>query len=101
MRITIIESTTPVEDLETVEILLLAKNQLKVIDNGYEELGLETPEWISEKQLEVTQEITFRVKAELQRRLKTSRARRAALATTDEKRERLDQEITELEKKLA
>lgn len=100
MRVLIIESNTPAEDVGTVEMLLLAKNQLKVIDDGYQELGLGTPEWVSEKQLEVTQEITSRVRAELQRKLKTARGRRTALATADEKRVRLDTEIAELEKKL-
>ncbi len=100
MRIMIIESTTPVEDLGTVEALMLARYQLQVIDKGYQELGLETPEWVSDKMLDVEREITFRVKSELQRRLKTSKARRSALATADEKRSSLDADIAELEKRL-
>jgi len=100
MRIMIIESTTPVEDVGSVETLMLARNQLKVIDDGFQELQLETPEWVSEKQLEVNREITFRVKAELQRRLKTARARRVAASTMDEKRQKLDVEIEGLEKQL-
>lgn len=100
MRIMIIEETTSVEEVGTVEVLMLAKSQLKVIDEGYQELGLATPEWVSDKALEVEREITSRVKAELQLRLKRSRARRAALATADEKRQSLDAEIVELEKRL-
>lgn len=100
MRSMIVIATTMIDDVETVEELLLAKDQLKTIDDGYQELGLETPEWVSEKQLGVAQEITLRVKSELLRRLKTSRARRAALATADEKRVKLDTEIADLEKRL-
>ncbi len=100
MRIMIIESTTSVEEVGTVEALMLARYQLQVIDKGYQELGLETPEWVSDKMLDVEREITFRVKSELQRRLKTSKARRSALATADEKRATLDTEIAELEKRL-
>ncbi len=100
MRIMIIESTTSVEEVGTVEALMLARYQLQVIDKGYQELGLETPEWVSDKMLDVEREITFRVKSELQRRLKTSKARRSALATADEKRSSLDTEIAELEKRL-
>lgn len=101
MRIMIVESTTPVEDVGTVEMLLLAKSQLKIIDEGYQELGLETPEWISEKQLEVAREITSRVRAELTRQLKGYKARRAAEAPKEERLSFLDTKITELEKKLA
>ena len=100
MRIMIIESTTPVEDVGTVEMLLLAKNQLKILDDGYQELGLEAPEWISEKQLEVIKEITSRVRAELTRQLKTLQARRAAEAPKEERLAFLDTKITELKKKL-
>jgi hypothetical protein len=100
MRVIIVESTTPVEDVGTVEMLLLAKNQLKVIDEGYQELGLQTPEWVSQKQLDVAQEITSRVRAELTRQLKTYKARRAAEAPKEERLAFLDTKITELEKKL-
>lgn len=100
MRIMIIESTTSIEDMADIEMMMLARNQLKIIDDGYQELHIETPEWVSEKQIEVSREIAFRVKSELQRQLKTKRARRAALATADEKRQSLDTDITELEKQL-
>lgn len=100
MRIIIIESTTTVEDVDTVEALILARNQLKVIDGGYQELGLETPEWIAEKQLEVAQEITTRVRSELLRRLKMAKARRAAEAPKEEKLGKLDATIADLEKRL-
>ncbi len=101
MRIMIIESTTPVDEVVGVETLMLARNQLKVIDDGYQELGLETPEWIAGKQLEVAKEITSRVEAELRRQLKMAKARRAAEAPKEEKIEKLDVTIVDLEKRLA
>jgi len=100
MRIMIIDINLSPDDVASVEDLLLIKQQLKVIDDGFQELGLETPEWVSEKQLIITTEITSRVRAELLRQLKTRKARRSALATADEKRSILDTQITELEKKL-
>ena len=100
MRIRIIDVSLVLEDVETVEDLFLVKRDLNTMDAGFQELGLDTPEWISEKQLAVGAEITSRVRAELQRQLKTSRARRSNLATADEKRLLLDSKIADLEKKL-
>jgi len=100
MRVIIVTEGTAVEEMGAIEDLILARNQLKIIDEGYQELGFQPPEWIAEKQLQVSQEINLRTKAELLRRLKTARARRSALATMDEKRKNLDTEIAELEKKL-
>ena len=101
MRFIIIDISLAPDEVDCVEDLILVKEQLRVIDTGFQELGLVTPEWVSEKQLTVTTEITSRVRAELLRRLKTSKARRSALATADEKRSLLDTEIEELEKKLS
>ncbi len=100
MRIMIIESTTSVEEVGTVEMLMLARNQLKIIDEGYQGLELETPEWIAEKQLAVAQEITSRVRADLMRQLKMAKARRSAEAPKEEKLAKLDAKIDMLEKML-
>lgn len=100
MRIMIIESTTSVEEVGTVEMLMLARNQLKIIDEGYQGLELETPEWIAEKQLAVAQEITSRVRADLMRQLKMAKVRRSAEAPKEEKLAKLDAKIDMLEKML-
>lgn len=83
-----------------MEDLILAKSALRSLDNGVQEAGIETPEWVTDKMALVTAEITNRNRVELQKRLKAVKARRSALATMDEKRSRLESEISDLEKKL-
>jgi len=99
MRVTI-DVSLDVEDVEVVEDLFIVQRDLNTMDAGFQGLGLETPEWISEKQLAVGAEITSRVRAELQRKLKTYEARRSNLATAEEKRGVLDSQIADLKKKL-
>ena len=99
-RILVVIENTDVEGIGTVEELLLARNQLKVVDDGYQELSLVTPEWVTDKMSEISIEITSRVRNELQRRLRAAKARRSALRTADEKRKDLNVEIQELEGKL-
>ena len=89
-----------VEEVPNVEELILAKAQLKTMDDGYQDLKLETPEWILDKLAETSREINNRVQGELQRRLRNAKARRSALRTADEKRKDLDDEIAALESKL-
>ncbi len=100
MRLMIVVENTAVENVQTVEELMLAQQQLKTIDAGYQELGIETPEWVVDKMTEVGHEITMRGKGELARKLRAAKARRSALRTADEKRKDLDGEIEELEQKL-
>lgn len=89
-------------DHETADLenLYLAKAVLKLIDQGYQEDGVETPEAIMDKMTAITGEITNRNRAELQKKLKMAKARRSSLATPDEKRTRLDVEIAKLESQL-
>ena len=100
MRLIIIEADTDLQNVGKVEELILAKAQLKTIDEGYQELQLPTPDWVTDKLMETSQEISMRVKAELQRKLREMKARRSALRTADEKRKDLDTGIEELEKLL-
>lgn len=100
-QILVVMQGTVAEEISTVEELILAQNQLKVIDQGYQDLKLDTPEWVMDKMTEVGHEINSRVRNELARRLRTAKARRSALRTADEKRASLDAEISELEQKLA
>lgn len=99
--ILVVIEATVVEDIGTVEELLLARNQLAIIQNGYNGLTLPVPEWVDNKLSEVENEIQMRVKNDLQRRLRSAKARRSALRTADEKRKALDDEIQELEKQLS
>jgi hypothetical protein len=89
-------------DQETADLenLYLAKSVLKLIDQGYQEDGVETPESIMDKLSAVSGEIVNRNRAELQKKLKMAKARRSSLATPDEKRSRLDVEIAKLEAQL-
>lgn len=98
-KILVVLEGTIVENVK-LEELMIAKAQLQVIDAGYQELKIDTPDWVSEKLEEVSHEINARVRAELLRRLKAAKARRSSLLTADEKRRMLDDEIAELEAKV-
>ena len=87
-------------DTTDVENLMIVKNYLMVIDKEYQNLSLDTPEWVTDKLGEVSREIDSRVKAELTLMLKQAKSRRAALKTADEKRNDLDAQIKTLEGKL-
>lgn len=96
-RVMIVVEGTDLEQIDTVADLLLIKSQLRVVDDGFQELKVETPEWITDKLAEVNSEVNTRLKGELLRRLRAAKARRSALRTDTEKREELDQQIAELE----
>ena len=98
--ILIVVENTNIEALQ-VEELILAKSQLATIDAGYQELNLETPEWVSSRLLEVDHEINMRVKGELMRRLRAAKARRSSLLSRDDKKAAVEAEIAALEAKLA
>ena len=83
-----------------VEDLYLARGVLKMVDQGFQDDGIETPEHIVDKLNAINAEITNRNRAELQRRLKAAKARREGFRTREEKASKLDEEITDLEKKL-
>lgn len=96
-RILIVLQQTDPEEVGSVEELLLAKAQLVIVDQGYQDMHLETPDWVLDKLNEVEAEIKNRVKSELIKRLRTAKARRSALRTADEKRRDLETEISQLE----
>lgn len=97
-RVLIVVEETEVEEVGTIEELLLAKNQLEVINKGYKDLSLSVPKWVLDKHVAIDEEIRYRIKAELQRKLKIAETRRSQLRTADEKRRDLDAEIAELKK---
>jgi len=90
-------------DIETngVDDLIMTKVNLQALDKGYQESGVESPEWIIDGINSLTREITDRNRSQLIGDLKRAKARREAASTLDEKRKKLDSEIEALEKKLA
>ena len=98
-RIIVISQTFDTEIVE-LEDLFVAQSQLKVIDQGYQETTMETPEWVLDKMEAVNVEINHRVASQLKARLRAAQARRSALRTADEKRGDLDAEIEDLKKRL-
>ena len=56
-QILIVMQSTDMEQVNSVEELILAQNQLKIIDQGYQDLKLQTPEWIMDKLGETGHEI--------------------------------------------
>lgn len=87
-------------DSADVTDLYLTRAVLKMIDGEYQADSMETPETIVDKLNAVNAEITNRNRAELQRRLKAARARREGFRTREERATKLDEEISDLEKKL-
>lgn len=101
MKAYIITMTTDVkEDIGTVEELMICKDQLRAIYMGYQEMNLDPPDWVIEKQAEINTEINLRVRSELQRKLREKRARLQALTPRAEMRKNLEAEVQELEDKL-
>lgn len=80
--------------------LFLKKAHLATIDNGYQELNLETPEDIILDLSSVIKEIDERVRGEMERKLRTTEARLDALKTPDEKRKELLALAEDLRKRL-
>jgi len=99
-RVMIVYENTAIDHIASVEELILAREQLRTIDNGFQDLKLNTPEWVLNKLSEIDTEINVRVKGALQQRLRMAEARRSALRTRDEKRAELDAEIKDIKERL-
>lgn len=100
MRATIINIRAIVVEDTGVEDLMIAKSQLAIIDAGYTELKLETPEWVTNRLSEVTREILARVRAERERRLRELESRATALKPRSEVRKDVQKEIEALKAQL-
>jgi len=89
-------------DTEAADIndLYLARGVLRMIDQGYQEEQIESPEYIVDKLNLISTEIRSRNKAELQKRLKLAKNRMETLQTRDERKSKLEAEIAKLEEKL-
>lgn len=99
-RILIVTEHTAVDNIDDVSELILARSQLATIDAGYQDLGIDTPDWIFDRLGAIDGKITAQVRGQLQARLRAAKARRTSLATMSEKRAAADAEIKELEDKL-
>lgn len=84
----------------SLEDLYLARGVLKMVDQGFTEDSLETPEQIIDQLANINSEITNRNRAELTRQLKAAEARRSSLKTREEKAQELDGTIASLKQKL-
>lgn len=93
MRIITIIQTTDLESFDSVPDLLIAQSQLQTVDTGYQDRGLPTPEWVTDKLQAVSREITARLEADIKRQLRADEARLTALATRAEQRKSLQDRI--------
>lgn len=81
---------------ELVEMFTVA-NAMK---STYEAENLELPEWLGDATRELKNEIKTRQRDSMERRLRELKSRREAVATPEEKRNKLDQQIAALEESL-
>ena len=100
MRVLIVAQATIIEEIGTVAELILAKAQLEIIDSGYKDMKLESPDWIASKLEETKREIEVRVRAAQMRKLNKLKSQRQALRTPTEQRKDVESEIAVLEKTL-
>jgi len=79
---------------DAVELLSVAN----LMHATYNTEQVDVPEWLDTSIRELKREIRTRQQDSRERRLKELKSRREALATTEEKRLKIDNEIAELEK---
>ena len=82
------------------EELIFSKALLRILKSEYESSELDVPAWIDINLKRIDVEIKSRKINKLEMRLKTAELRRAELATPEEKRKKLDEEIEELRNKI-
>ncbi len=97
-------------DMQTIKSFPLQDNGLEeirfflavawAIKTGYEAITPEVPDWLLEKIDEAKQVERVKSHAELKRKLQLAESRRAATATPDEKRKKLDDEIAAIKAQL-
>jgi len=91
-----------ISNLESLDLdeLIDLRARLRSIDQGYSEEKADTPEYIVDALAQTSTRITNQTKAELQRKRKLAIAKRSSLATRDERKAQLDQEIAAYDEKL-
>lgn len=74
--------------------------ELRLVKNGYADLGINLPDWLKNRVDEAERTLKHERQAYKERKLVDLRTRREGLLTPTEKRERLDKEIEALAKEL-
>ena len=72
----------------------------RAIQNEFEALNVELPEWFDSKMREIRKEITLRQADRLEKMLREKKSRLEALLPAEDKREALKNEIAKLEAQL-
>ena len=71
--------------------------ELRLMKQGYEDLGVGLPKWLSERVVDAERELKHQRHAYKERQLVELKTRREGLLTATEKRTKLDAEIAALE----
>lgn len=88
-------------DRLSLDELLILRATARNLRSEYDTQVIPVPEWLEDAERRLTRELYLRRQDELEKMLREARQSRAAIATPDEKRGRLDNEISRLEKLLA
>jgi len=83
-----------------IDDLLLAKGSLLVLSNGYEDSLLDTPDWVYNGINTITRQVTSLSEAELEAELRKEEMALEALSTREERREKKQERVALLRKKL-
>ncbi len=81
--------------------LVMAVIQLRVVSDGYSDLGIDEPQWLVEKIRDAESELKHRRRDAKERKLIELRMKREGLKSRDEKRGDTEEEIRKLEEELA
>ena len=88
-------------DRLSLDELLMLRATARVLRSEYGTQVIPAPEWLEDAERRLNRELYLRRQDELEKQLREARNARAAIATPDEKRGRLDDQIAALEKLLA
>lgn len=83
-----------------LEELVELSAKARILEAEFGSLKVDIPDWIGVQIKSLRREIKMRHAESLAAKLASLKSRRAAIATPDEKRARLDEEIVELEKQV-
>lgn len=87
-------------DRNNIDTLIMAKTNLLNLFTGYDDSGVEAPEWIVDGINALSREIDSRNRAAIQANLKKLEASHEALAPAGEKRKKMAEQIKALKAKL-
>ena len=87
-------------DDASIEELIMNKQALRLLNQGYQEEGIETPERILDKISEIEKAISFRVEDDRRKELRKLKLRYEAEAPKEERRTAMKTQIEALEAKL-